>query len=120
GGGGGFANTAGVPGPTLPSPLLAASGGIQPSSPTLGEMHLTQSELDSVVAAAIAQWAAAGASASQLAALHAATFSVADLSGSIIGDESSPAHITIDTDAAGHGWFIDPTPSDNLEFTHAQ
>jgi VCBS repeat-containing protein len=104
--------------PTLP--LLAAPGGVQASSPTSGEMHLTQSELDSVVAAAIAQWAAAGASASQLAALHAATFSVADLSGSIIGDESSPAHITIDTDAAGHGWFIDPTPSDNLEFTHAQ
>jgi VCBS repeat-containing protein len=104
--------------PTLP--LLAAPGGVQASSPTTGEMHLTQSELDSVVAAAIAQWAAAGASASQLAALHAATFSVADLSGSIIGDESSPAHITIDTDAAGHGWFIDPTPSDNSEFTHAQ
>jgi len=82
-------------------------------------MHLTQSELDSVVAAAIAQWAAAGATAGQLAALHATTFSVADLSGSIVGEESSPAHITIDTDAAGHGWFIDPTPSDNFEFSHA-
>jgi len=103
--------------PTLP--LLAAPGGVQASSPTLGEMHLTQSELDSVVAAAIAQWAAAGASASLLAALHATTFSVADLSGSTIGQESSPAHITIDTDAAGHGWFVDPTPSDNSEFTHA-
>ncbi len=103
--------------PTLP--LLAAPGGVQASSPTTGEMHLTQSELDSVVAAAIAEWAAAGATASQLAALHATTFSIADLSGSIIGDETSPAHITIDTDAAGHGWFVDPTPADNSEFTHA-
>jgi large repetitive protein len=103
--------------PTLP--LLAAPGGVQASSPTPGEMNLTQSELDSVVAAAIAQWAAAGATASQLAALHATTFSVADLSGTTIGQESSPAHITIDTDAAGHGWFVDPTPSDNSEFTHA-
>jgi hypothetical protein len=25
----------------------------------------------------------------------------------------------IDTDAAGHGWFVDPTPFDNLEFLHA-
>ena len=32
----------------------------------------------------------------------------------------SPAHITIDTDAAGHGWFIDPTPLSNSEFTHAR
>jgi hypothetical protein len=104
---------------TPPLPLLAAPGGVEASSPTSGEMHLTQSELDSVVAAAIAQWAAAGASASEIAALHATTFSVADLSGSTIGEESSPAHITIDTDAAGHGWFIDPTPSDNFEFTHA-
>ena len=32
----------------------------------------------------------------------------------------SPGHITIDTDAAGHGWFVDPTPNDNSEFTHAQ
>ena len=28
-------------------------------------------------------------------------------------------HITIDTDAAGHGWFVDPTPNDNSEFTHS-
>jgi VCBS repeat-containing protein len=108
--------------PTLPAvvaPLLAASGGVAASTPTPGEMHLSQAELDSVVAAAIAQWAAAGASASQLAALHATTFSIADLSGAIVGQETAPAHVTIDTDAAGHGWFVDPTPSDNFEFTHA-
>ena len=37
-----------------------------------------------------------------------------------VGEQSSPIHITIDTDAAGHGWFVDPTPNDNSEFTHAQ
>jgi large repetitive protein len=77
-----------------------------------------QAELDSVVAAAIADWAAAGASASQLAMLQATTFSIADLSGNIIGDETSPAHITIDTNAAGNGWFIDTTPNDNFEFSN--
>jgi hypothetical protein len=98
--------------------LNAAPGGVQASSPTAGEAHLTQAELNSVVAAAIAQWAHAGASAAQLAALLGITFSVADLSGNTLGQESS-GHITIDADAAGHGWFIDPTPSDNSEFTHA-
>ena len=105
--------------PPAVAPLLAASGGVQASTPNAGEMHLTQGQLDSVVAAAIAQWAAAGASASQLAALPATTFSVADLSGNTIGKEGAPSHITIDVDAAGHGWFVDPTPSDNFEFTHA-
>ncbi|MFB9266321.1 beta strand repeat-containing protein, partial [Bradyrhizobium erythrophlei] len=98
--------------------LLASSGGVAAASPTSGEMHLTQSELDSVVAAAIAQWAAAGASASQLAAMHAIKFGVASLGGNVLGEESN-GHITIDASAAGHGWFVDPTPSDNSEFTHA-
>ncbi|QOZ14196.1 hypothetical protein XI02_03235 [Bradyrhizobium sp. CCBAU 21365] len=107
--------------PTLPAvvaPLLAEAGGVQVSTPGTGEMHLTQAELNSVVSAAIAQWASAGASATQLALLHATTFSVADLAGQIVGQEGA-GHITIDTDAAGHGWFIDPTPSDNFEFAHA-
>jgi hypothetical protein len=107
--------------PTLPAavaPLLAAAGGVQATSPTTGEMHLTQSGLDSVVSAAIAQWAAAGASSTQLALLHSVTFSVADLGGQTLGQEGA-GHITIDVDAAGHGWFVDPTPFDNSEFTHA-
>jgi VCBS repeat-containing protein len=119
GGGGGFVGTASVPGPTLPSPLLAAPGGVQASSPTPGETNLTQTELDTVVAAAIAQWAHAGASAAQLAMLSAITFSVADLAGNTIGDQT-PGHIVIDVNADGHGWFVDPTPNDNSEFTHAQ
>ena len=109
--------------PTLPpvvQPLLAAPGGVQASTPTPGVTDLTQAELDSVVAAAIADWAAAGASASQLAALHATTFGIADLSGNIIGEETSPAHITIDASADGNGWFIDPTPTNNSEFPNAQ
>jgi cytochrome oxidase Cu insertion factor (SCO1/SenC/PrrC family) len=101
-----------------PQPLLAAAGGVQASSPTPGETHLTQAQLDSVVAAAIAQWAAAGASAAQLAALAAIVFTVDELSGNVMG-EQTPGHIVVDTDAAGHGWFVDPTPNDNSEFTHA-
>jgi len=96
-------------------------GGVQPSSLTPGEMNLTQDELDTFVSAAIAQWAAAGASASQLASLYDTHFTVGDLPGiAALSEVTSPGHITIDIDAAGYGWFIDPTPSDNLEFPHAQ
>ena len=102
-----------------PLPLLAAAGGVAASSPTPGDTDLSQAELNSVVAAAIAQWAHAGATPTQLAALAAITFSVADLSGNAIGEHSA-GHIVIDTDAAGHGWYIDPTPSDSSEFAHAE
>ena len=101
------------------TPLLAADGGVQASSLTPGETHLTQTQLDSVVAAAIAQWANAGASTAQLAALAAITFTVTDLAGKTIGDHT-PGHIVIDADAGGHGWFVDPTPNDHSEFAHAQ
>jgi large repetitive protein len=108
---------------TITLPLLAALGGVAAATPaqaaSTGDYHLTQVELDSVVAAAIGQWAAAGASASELAALRATVFSVADLSDNTIADEGQ-GHIRIDTDAAGHGWFVDSTPNDNSEFTHAQ
>jgi hypothetical protein len=100
------------------APLLAADGGVQALSPTPGETHLTQAELDSVVAVAIGHWALAGASASQLAALHAAVVTVADLSDNVVGQEAS-GHIQIDADAAGHGWFVDPTPNENSEFMNA-
>ena len=105
--------------PTLPAlPLLAAAGGVASASGTPGETHLSQAQLDSVVSAAIAQWAQAGASSTQLAKLAAMTFTVANLSGDAVGEHSA-GHVIIDTDAAGHGWFVDSTPSDNFEFAHA-
>jgi hypothetical protein len=112
----GFQNIAAVPEP--PAPLLAAAGGIQASSPTPGVTSLSQAQLDSVVTAAIAQWAAAGASGAQLAALAALTFSVRDLAGDRVADHTD-GHIVLDVNAAGHGWFVDPTPGDNSEFAYA-
>jgi large repetitive protein len=108
-----------IAGPIGQPPMNAAPGGVQSDTPTPGETHLSQAQLDSVVAAAIAQWAAAGASQSQLAAMLAVNFTVDHLGGKTIGEAVSPTHISIDDDAAGHGWFVDPTPNDNSEFTHA-
>src|SRR5262249_20643989 len=67
---------------------------------------------------AIALWAHAGATPEQLAAMLSTSFSVSNIGGDVVGDETA-GHITIDDDAAGHGWFVDPTPADNSEFTHA-
>ena len=92
------------------------SSGVDTSSPT----DLTQADLDSLVSAAIAQWTVAGASASQIASLYGTSFTVADLTGNALSEITSPGHVTIDIDAAGQGWFIDPTPFDNLEFPYAQ
>jgi Ca2+-binding RTX toxin-like protein len=101
------------------SPLLAAQGGVQASS-TPSETHdLTQTELDSAVVAAIGLWKLAGASDAQVTAMQAIHPIADHLDGSMIGDESV-GQIAIDTDAAGHGWFIDSTPTDNSEFAHAQ
>ncbi|WP_301102657.1 matrixin family metalloprotease, partial [Propionivibrio sp.] len=43
------------------------------------------------------------------------TLSIADLSGGAIG-QTTGTTITLDDNAAGHGWYIDPTPTDNAEF----
>ena len=42
-----------------------------------------------------------------------------NLTGSAVGEttgEGSSAQITLDANAAGYNWFIDPTPTDNSEF----
>jgi hypothetical protein len=40
---------------------------------------------------------------------------LADLSGNAVG-QTTGSNITLDTTAAGNGWFVDSTPSDNSEF----
>jgi len=43
-------------------------------------------------------------------------FQVGDLSGQILGLTGNGT-VFIDADAAGYGWFVDPTPLDDSEFT---
>jgi hypothetical protein len=38
-----------------------------------------------------------------------------DLPGAMLGQEDGGI-IELDSDAAGHGWFVDPTPGDDVEF----
>jgi hypothetical protein len=53
--------------------------------------------------------------ASQVQYLEAQQFTIADLEGDLLASESNGI-ITIDTDAAGNGWFVDETPQADEEF----
>jgi hypothetical protein len=45
---------------------------------------------------------------------------VSDLPGGLLGlPDPAQGRIVIDTNAAGYGWFVDPTPSANEEFDAA-
>ena len=93
-------------------PLLAVGGQTvaSPATPTL-----TRASLQPIVIEAIARWAAAGVSAPALDAMKRAEFIVTDLPGSQLG-LAQGSRIDLDRDAAGHGWFIDPTPQQDEEF----
>jgi VCBS repeat-containing protein len=115
--GGGFANTASVPLPTLPSPLLAA--GPPPAGHIIGNDNiLSQADVDQLTAAAIQRWADSGATADQLAAMRAVSVTVADMAGPFVGSSHS-GEISLDSDGAGFGWFIDTTPGEDGEFDGA-
>jgi hypothetical protein len=62
-----------------------------------------------------ARWAAAGLDKGTLRRFTDVQFATADLADSVLGMASSGV-IWIDRDAAGYGWFIDPSPRDDEEF----
>ena len=71
--------------------------------------------LKPIVNEAIAAWAKAGLPSASLDILKSVTFSVTNLSGSYLGWSQS-GQVFIDSDAAGYGWFVDSTPSQDEEF----
>jgi hypothetical protein len=80
------------------------------------EPHLlTAQDLQPLISESIRRWEQAGISAAQAQALASLTFAIADLPGKQLG-EYSLNRIVLDVDAAGFGWFVDPTPQDDTEF----
>jgi hypothetical protein len=77
-----------------------------------GAPSVALTEIEALAAAAEQQWTAAGASADRLRGLQ---FAIADLPGSTLAQTENWL-ITLDADAAGHGWFLDPTPAIGEEF----
>ena len=77
---------------------------------------LTQAELATIVAEADKLWTAAlGPNDARLAALTTVTIEIGNLPGLELGSTHDGV-ITISANAAGWGWFVDPTPGDNSEF----
>ena len=95
------------------------TGGTDPVTPAPepepAALPLTQAQLDALVEAAIERWAEAGATPEQLAAMRATKFAVADMAGTYLGT-SKPGEVLVDSDGAGHGWFVDSTPGEDSEF----
>ncbi len=65
---------------------------------------------------ALARWQATGITAAQLAQLRSASIVMVDLPPGMLG-QSVGDKIYLDSTAAGHGWFVDATPQDNIEFS---
>jgi hypothetical protein len=91
--------------------LMAAEQGGDPASVS----SLTQAQLAPIVNEAIAQWSGAGLSAADVQKLRQAQFVITDLPGSYLGEAQGNV-VSLDVNAAGNGWFVDPTPAQNEEF----
>ena len=87
-----------------------------PTVSTADVSALTESELQPIISEAITRWADAGLDAATLAKMAQVQFVITDLSGSYLGEARSD-RVYIDSDAAGYGWFVDPTPTLDEEFT---
>lgn len=97
----------------LGSPLMAAQSLQEPKE---GMVPLTQNELTQIAHAILERGDLAGLSTQQLQTLAAAQLTVRDLPGDLLG-LSRPGQIVVDRDAAGYGWFIDPTPELDEEYS---
>jgi hypothetical protein len=82
-----------------------------------GVAPLTDTALAPVVVQAIARWF--GANPQAAATMAGVRFEVTDLPGAHLGWAYGDT-IYLDRDAAGHGWFIDPTPALDEEFRVVQ
>jgi hypothetical protein len=96
------------------APQLAA-GGQGPGGP--GAAPITAAQVAALLPEAIARWAATGLAPRDVARLRATAVEVTDLPDGYLG--AAPLYgtvISLDADATGYGWFVDPTPADDAEF----
>jgi hypothetical protein len=74
---------------------------------------LRADQVQPLLAEALARWQATGIDP---AALNGITVRIADLGGLTLG-KAVPGVIWLDDNAAGWGWFVDPTPRNDAEFS---
>ncbi len=85
------------------------------SSATSGGPAVATTDLPAIVAEAISRWNSTQWISETGINLATVTFDVTDLDGGALALADSGT-VLIDIDAAGFGWFIDPTPDDDSEF----
>ena len=87
----------------------------QPRAPPVVDT-LTDQALAPVLEEAKRLWADAGISSELIGRLAGIQVQISDLASGELG-ETHQNTITLDTNAAGRGWFVDQTPGDNAEFS---
>jgi len=80
-----------------------------------GTAPLTKQEIRPLFDEAVKRWGAALGDMEAVERLSQVRVEVMDLPGTLLGLASSTI-IYIDTNAAGHGWFVDETPWEDSEF----
>jgi len=93
-----------------PAPLMTASG--EAAVPVAGPA-LAARDVQPLLREALRRWKLAGADVRGLGAIN---IQIADLPGATLATAHGRT-ITLDANAAGHGWFIDRTPRSDSEFT---
>ena len=84
-------------------------------APDATVMDLTDQQLAPVLDHAMALWAAADTPDSELLRLQQVDVTIGELPDGVLGNAEATL-VSIDTNAAGHGWFVDSTPDDSVEF----
>jgi len=78
---------------------------------------LTLAELQPIFHTALDRLQSAGTPSEAIEALRTVTLQVTDLEGSLLA-EALPGSIVLDINAAGIGWYLDPTPEDERRICH--
>jgi hypothetical protein len=91
--------------------LLAAGGATNSDAANA----LSKSELHAITNEAIRRWQSVGVDTEARAKLEAARIVIADLRGSQLAAIDGDT-IVLDSTAAGHGWFVDSTPTSDEEY----
>ncbi|MGE3777010.1 MAG: Ig-like domain-containing protein [Pirellulaceae bacterium] len=98
---------------TAARPLLASAAAVHNSPDSLASDQLLV-----LHDASLAIWAQAGLASGALDRLRSAELVVVDLPDLVLASAAGRV-ITIDRNAAGHGWFVDATPGSDEEFSVA-
>jgi hypothetical protein len=110
----GFPGTAGT---VFVSPMLSGAGELVGADTGGSASTITQSQLDRIARSALAEWSEIlEHDDPRLIDLDRLSFLVTDLAGAVLGFADGNT-ITIDSNAAGYGWFVDDSPADDSEFT---